>query len=772
MNKETYTISELKIENFKCIDSIIFNFDNNNLIVFDGPNGYGKTTAFDAIETIFSKTPRKYREVNLSASYAYSNSPIHKDKNKPINLSLTLKNGTDEIVIKRTFAPAKSGKSRDNNIHQVFIHSKLFINDREIDSSELNTKLNFPNIENLFNVLNYVEQDENTFFLKKDPKKRYTGLTSLLGIENEKKQLDNLSSFSKKLKNLISKYEKERDKIKSENKKLLSEKTVKTEYFKLLDKKFGWDLEDVRVLSLENRNSIFKEIELISYLIKHKEELKKVLFLNRINKYNNEFFLDELIKYYWSFKNIEELEVEVKSRIDFEKTLIENSKILDDIKKLNFQNLVSETYLNKFNQIDSLKNNIEEYQVIIKLIISLRDSLGIQAKILEDLKDKRKALIKIKNEHNQYINLKGSECPTCGYDWKASDKLTKQIQSTEEQIFKEYNASNIRLESEKKKLENKFLNKIVIFLKTESEEANQKATNLTSITSYNELVENKLKKENRFEDFLNLFSEENKNIITSSINRKIIDNSIKVKENIVKIVEESTPQISEGIKADKVINALDAYFDNKLENIESLSLELIENKKKYIEYQYYNSINNTLKIILDKIDRHQTLSETTNKLISKFDKHIKNYTKNIIENISLPFYIYTGKILQEHSLGTGLMFDLDVSKSDPQINIRPANRDQEVSYTLSSGQLSATVISLMLVLNKVYNKSKLGTILIDDPLQTLDEINTHSLIEVLKHNFSNQQIILSTHEDRYSKFMRYKYEKFKLSHKNIKMKDL
>ena len=78
----------------------------------------------------------------------------------------------------------------------------------------------------------------------------------------------------------------------------------------------------------------------------------------------------------------------------------------------------------------------------------------------------------------------------------------------------------------------------------------------------------------------------------------------------------------------------------------------------------------------------------------------------------------------------------------------------------------------MLVLNKVYNTSKFGTLLIDDPLQTLDEINIHSLIEVLKHNFSNQQIILSTHEDRYSKFIRYKYDKFKLTHDNINMKEI
>ena len=111
-------------------------------------------------------------------------------------------------------------------------------------------------------------------------------------------------------------------------------------------------------------------------------------------------------------------------------------------------------------------------------------------------------------------------------------------------------------------------------------------------------------------------------------------------------------------------------------------------------------------------------------------------------------------------------------RGDSQIYIRPTHRDQEVTYTLSSGQLSATVISLMLVLNKVFNHSKFGTLLIDDPLQTLDEINSHSLVELLKYNFSEQQIIISTHEDRYSKFIRYKYDKFNLYSRSIRMKDI
>lgn len=48
---------------------------------------------------------------------------------------------------------------------------------------------------------------------------------------------------------------------------------------------------------------------------------------------------------------------------------------------------------------------------------------------------------------------------------------------------------------------------------------------------------------------------------------------------------------------------------------------------------------------------------------------------------------------------------------------------------MSSGQISAVVISLTLALHRVYS-TKFSTILIDDPVQTMDDINMSSLVEV------------------------------------------
>lgn len=66
-------------------------------------------------------------------------------------------------------------------------------------------------------------------------------------------------------------------------------------------------------------------------------------------------------------------------------------------------------------------------------------------------------------------------------------------------------------------------------------------------------------------------------------------------------------------------------------------------------------------------------------------------------------------------------------------------------------------------MNKQYIKESaddIGFILIDDPVQTMDDINISSLIEVLRNDFLNKQIILSTHEMDKENYILYKFFKY------------
>ena len=77
----------------------------------------------------------------------------------------------------------------------------------------------------------------------------------------------------------------------------------------------------------------------------------------------------------------------------------------------------------------------------------------------------------------------------------------------------------------------------------------------------------------------------------------------------------------------------------------------------------------------------------------------------------------------------------------------------------------------ILALNKIYAGKGIKTILIDDPIQCMDDINMISFVELLRREFSDCQIILSTHEEDFSNFIRYKFKKYDLIAQAITLKD-
>ena len=64
----------------------------------------------------------------------------------------------------------------------------------------------------------------------------------------------------------------------------------------------------------------------------------------------------------------------------------------------------------------------------------------------------------------------------------------------------------------------------------------------------------------------------------------------------------------------------------------------------------------------------------------------------------------------------------------------------------------------MLALKKIV-KTNLDIFMIDDPCQSLDELNVASLVEIIKNEFKKTQIIMSTHEDKIASYIKYKSEK-------------
>jgi exonuclease SbcC len=81
------------------------------------------------------------------------------------------------------------------------------------------------------------------------------------------------------------------------------------------------------------------------------------------------------------------------------------------------------------------------------------------------------------------------------------------------------------------------------------------------------------------------------------------------------------------------------------------------------------------------------------------------------------------------------------------------------------------MISILLALNISLYNSKINFLLIDDPIQTLDDLNQLAFINLLRYQFADKQIILSTHEQEFSNFIRYKFWRLGLSQTSFNVKD-
>ena len=93
--------------------------------------------------------------------------------------------------------------------------------------------------------------------------------------------------------------------------------------------------------------------------------------------------------------------------------------------------------------------------------------------------------------------------------------------------------------------------------------------------------------------------------------------------------------------------------------------------------------------------------------------------------------------------------------------------DVDALYNMSSGQLLTLVVALLLSLNKLYSRTSL--LAIDDPIQTIDDINLWGLIETLRHDFNDHFMILSTHERDYRDLLDYKFRKWGINTKVVDM---
>ena len=145
--------------------------------------------------------------------------------------------------------------------------------------------------------------------------------------------------------------------------------------------------------------------------------------------------------------------------------------------------------------------------------------------------------------------------------------------------------------------------------------------------------------------------------------------------------------------------------------------------------------------------------------INELNDNIKFYQANLIQQLKLPFYLYSAKILQNYQQGMGVLL---TTQNNTNIRLLAnSESSQDIMYQISSGQIAVISFVFTLALNTTFKISKEFKLLaVDDPIQDMDAMNVYALIDLMRHSFSDYQIIMSTHSDSSAMFIKYKFDLF------------
>ncbi|WP_249274349.1 AAA family ATPase [Streptococcus pseudopneumoniae] len=212
-------IKKILLYNFKNFrhETVIDFSDNITFLV--GPNGFGKTTIFDAIELgLTGDISRINQNIPVTGENIKYNKPFFQnDISDPVIIKLWLEksNGNQLVLVRKLinnrpdggilYAPKRSigqfklfqqEEATDENFSSVDNDIKL----SEIDQTTIDNFLEINGeykLAKIFNLFNYIQQEETTFFLKKSEKDRSNDLSFLVKTDEIEDRIGKIEKVNK-----------------------------------------------------------------------------------------------------------------------------------------------------------------------------------------------------------------------------------------------------------------------------------------------------------------------------------------------------------------------------------------------------------------------------------------------------------------------------------------------------------------------------------------------------------------------------------------------
>ena len=736
---EQFKIKKIRFSNFKRFrEETEIDISQYDTIIFGGKNGFGKTTLFDAIELVLTGKIKRYEGyannyTDKRQSYSDVSKPLVCDNSEDVvKVELLIeKTGNNYWLMRKAFTSEMT-----NPISFTPFEALYRKNENEEEYTETSEE-----VVSQYNFLHYLDQEESTLFLKSKIKDRSQDINSLFDVENLVKIIDRARNSSQQL-NLIKREYNNRlqdinQKIENLQRALANTSDFQeVEFISLLKPNVcSWDLESPQldkelVERLVGEGGVLSDM---SYYLNHKESYKA-------------YTANRLISPFLENKQLQRLTQHIYYKGKQEDT--EQYRLVQELTHL-FESGINKQTLEDFIDIFST------------------EQLPSFSNIIEDLVVKAKDLINRYNQHGElqksYINLLGDhnsmqktlskdtlrevkDCPLCGHQYDDNAHLLIAI-----------------------KEHGRVLDNFLVFLKTD--------------------LHNLMRD---FEDCYqrNLYVPLKEQIERSGITQEVFESiessdippfleQIHTEFAIQLIPKELFEETLEGIRA-ALMDLCQPYDENldhlRISTFLSEYKELlitdcftpnnIQKKKEYLlkkwreqSSQQLQELTREFEKLNRKIRRCDDLANKITRIKKEASTQKGEYLKKLISDIEILFYIYSGRIMQDSYFGRGVFMKYEANKVLFVTGTHQS--DIDCLYNLSSGQISALIIAFTLALNKLY--AKYSFLAIDDPVQTIDDMNLWGLIETLRHEFRGYNLLLSTHEDEYGGLLRYKSEKLGIS---------
>lgn len=760
-------IKKIYLENYKLFTLKELTF-SNNLCVFDGPNGYGKTSIFDAIEFLITGSISRIQESEvIAANLSYSKNCLANDADKDIRIKAEFKdNVSGRNLVIALCIPASTGAGKQNNPKSIEQQTHSYIlptydipfevwNEHFVSADEIASKRKeFFGEQNitLFKILHYIHQEDRLAYFKKSEGERGKIITDLFGIEHEVSKLKKLNDaqlqLSKRLKNL----KEEIKGIESEIKSLPQSTNSLIDYESLTNGIAPWDNENLGFHGPQSK-TLFEQFK--------RQIADTIAFVN-----NKQWYFISV-----AIRQFEKIELSKRKAAIYGWFLKHSSaSAFDDIRKR------SETLSYLTDQSELLSNdqfiNVDWKKICT--ILDSEDALETIVGYVDDLKrvqqnqtnlDKlatsfyqaREALAKRKKSID---TLNDGMCPYCGYHWDSDKLLQEQFAATKPILENLLGGGNAMFDQALERCRKYYAD-------TFKERIEARIAHITNNHGVQLLA--------AFKDFKDFkLSVENCEPILKYL--QVSEDTINFDIANIDIIESAIAEIKESIPSNYDALAIEHGFDKIYKEcfsnntcLDSITVEKLKDKAKYAENQYYASfdqVRQKLDLMKQQCNKLEPLQIQMKTYHAALKKSVDSYQKLVIKQIEIPFFLYCSRLLQSYQGGQGVLID----SKDSKIRFTAPGGEHDILYTMSSGQLSAVLLAFSLVLNKIYSGNKFKTLFIDDPIQCMDDINMISFVELLRREFSDSQIVLSTHEDTFANYIKYKFSKYNIRSQSITLK--